>query len=100
MSICCFDENGPDVFRESQHHAAKEYHCDECHRLIKKGDLYTRTWGVWEGDPDTIITCEPCTDLRDSLSLVWCPVYYDLLQCFAEYRDYMGLEPKPLGWRP
>ena len=85
MGTCCFDYEEPTVHREEFRKAAKEYKCCECGSEINIGDTYEHVTQLYEGTWATYRTCEPCADLRESLSEVSCPYYQGLAECYTEW---------------
>ena len=95
MSACECDSEAPEFFRETWVKARKEHKCCECWKVINPGDEYQYTAGFWEGRLYTYKTCERCSDLRDALGEVVCPVYGQLKEAYMEYLELInddGLE--------
>jgi hypothetical protein len=89
---CC------EVFSETTPKARKEHRCHACGETITPGRVYSRTFTVFEGDPDTIIRCERCQALFEHLSEQmsgnseeYCNA---TLSCGHEYEERWG-EPPP-----
>jgi len=55
----------PEVMRESVQASRKPRRCCECGWPIESGERYHRTWGVWDGEPMTFVTCLRCIAARD-----------------------------------
>ena len=68
-NVCCCnsDFDGPDVLTERIVRARKSYKCYECYEIIKPGDTYEYTKGLWDGTCSTFKTCRLCARIRDSL---------------------------------
>lgn len=64
MSCAC-DYETPSVCSSQMRRARKPHRCDECRRTIEPGELYQRTWGVWDGEPDSFKACGICIQFRD-----------------------------------
>jgi len=47
--MCDCDIEGPEVFHKQTRRAAKDYKCDECRRVISKGEQYEIHAGMWDG---------------------------------------------------
>jgi len=90
MSCCAYYDDGPEFITKKFVTARKQHKCCECGAEIKPGDAYERVTGKWSGDFDSIATCEPCADLRESLSAVWCTAYHNLRDDYAEYCVEIG----------
>lgn len=87
MSCYC-DYEPAEFVHTSTHCARKQYQCIECGHLIQPGETYERVFGKWDGEVSTHITCEPCTDLRDSIAaLGHCYSYGGLLLDYESYLD-------------
>lgn len=69
MSFCSCDYDGEYATVESTTYprAAKEYRCCECGAMIRRGDVYQRVNGLWDGKWSTFITCEGCANVRSVL---------------------------------
>lgn len=63
----CYDVETPDFCRCEVVTARKEHRCDECRRIIGRGETYERFFGVMYGDPYTAKTCSGCLDIRDEV---------------------------------
>lgn len=53
----------PKICQSNQVKARKDHTCCECLKLIRKGQSYIRTSGIWD-TPETFKTCERCDRLR------------------------------------
>lgn len=58
------DMDGPEFCDTSYVKARKSHTCIECRRTIKKGELYEYTAGKWDGEFDTMKTCNDCLSVR------------------------------------
>lgn len=65
MSYCSCDYDQPSAFSEGTHKARKVHACSECRGIILPGEVYTKTWGVWDGDVLTFRRCEDCTTMKE-----------------------------------
>ena len=85
-----YDGEGPDVCEDKIVTARKEYRCIECRDVIKPGDKYEYTRGLWDGRWSTFRTCILCLRIRKDFFCSW--VYGDMRQdFFEEYGfDYCG----------
>lgn len=54
----------PEFFSRTEHTARKEHKCVECSCVIRKGELYERISGKWEGDVGSYHTCMRCQPLQ------------------------------------
>ncbi|KAB2918507.1 MAG: hypothetical protein F9K29_08040 [Hyphomicrobiaceae bacterium] len=62
-ACCCPDLDGPSVFDERLVKAKKAHKCTECCGVILPGEMYLKTWGIWEGEAHTFKRCADCIDL-------------------------------------
>ncbi len=58
--MCAVDYDVADVYYQKDRKSRKEHTCTECHRTIKKGEMYRYTFGVWERQVSTFRTCSNC----------------------------------------
>lgn len=58
------DEGSPDFTSQKMVTARKDHKCIECRGVIKKGDLYEKTAGKWDGSFESFKTCSDCLSLR------------------------------------
>jgi hypothetical protein len=49
-----------EFFQEREYRARKEHHCNECYRVIKKGESYRRIVSVMYGEFSQEKMCEHC----------------------------------------
>jgi len=55
--------------------------CTECRRMIEPNESYEYVWGIWEGGPDVMRTCNDCLSVRNSFfcdGWVYCGLWDDL----------------------
>ena len=62
--------------------ARKEHKCEECSRVIERGETYEHSVGLYEGEFQVNKTCPDCLSLRDTLFCSW--VYGSLWEDFEE----------------
>ena len=48
--------------------ARKEHQCEDCSRMIQRGDKYHRVSGKFDGDFFDTITCAICQEIRDAFT--------------------------------
>lgn len=65
--MCAVDYDVADVYHEENRKSRKEHICSECQRIIKKGENYRYTFGVWEKQVSTFRTCSNCLVPQDWL---------------------------------
>lgn len=65
--MCSIDAEPADFCRSSKLVARVEHKCAECFRVIFPREIYRRTFGVWDGHPDTFKTCAHCLALQSWL---------------------------------
>lgn len=61
--MCNLDYDRPDFYTATTHRARCIHKCEECRRLIQKGERYVRSSGKWEGRVDTFKHCLHCNVL-------------------------------------
>ena len=61
MCMADYADDMPTIYRRKDHHTRKDRKCDECGRIIAKGELYQNAFMVYDGEGSTYITCEHCT---------------------------------------
>lgn len=61
-----FDYSTVELCNENRK-ARKVHKCNECGRVIEKGEIYERYAGICDGDFFTAKTCEGCRIIRDDL---------------------------------
>jgi hypothetical protein len=62
--MCFYRDGSSDVWNESIPRARKEHRCDECGRVIPRGDRYTRARSLYDGGWSTWICCARCHFVR------------------------------------
>lgn len=72
MCSCEFDT--PDFFHSAKHKSRSPRKCNECNRLIEKGENYERIYAKWD-DVYVINLCAQCVEIRDTLM--------DEIDCFC-----------------
>ena len=61
MSVDCTDGEPYDVYPTEHLRRARVAHkCDACGEAIRRGDRYSYTFSVFEGEPDTVKRCARC----------------------------------------
>lgn len=66
MDDYCFcDYEMPEFCHIELRKARKEHRCDECGRIIERGDTYENVHGKWDGRLDTFKTCSRCLALKE-----------------------------------
>lgn len=53
-------EGQAEVWREGIRRARKAHHCSACDGGIRRGELYSYTFTVYDGDTDTVKRCAAC----------------------------------------
>ncbi len=61
----CDPDARPDTLTETVHKARIRHVCSECRGWIEPGEVYEKSWGVWDGEPDVFKTCPDCLALKD-----------------------------------
>lgn len=93
---CSCDYEPARFIHVDKHKARKERKCYECSRTIEKGELYERTYGVWD-DPAVFNLCLQCFSLRDYVTdnvPCFCSGYGNLLDDAMEtVREYAAESP-------
>lgn len=92
-------DNLPAAFKEERRVARKPHRCCECSSIIRKGESYIYSSGIWDGRPDQFKTCETCDHIRDVYQreigesvafgeLIWGNIREHAFDGFTE-RDFM-----------
>ena len=85
MGACCVDYDAPKVWRQKERVARKVHRCCECGGLIRVGETYQSVAMLDDYGWKQYKTCEPCADLRSSLSNVMCVYMQGLAEAYEEY---------------
>jgi len=90
---CIYDDDGerPEFAHTTRPRARKEYHCCECSRNIKPGEVYERVAGKWDGEVSTVRTCIVCTNVRVSLfkgAFTYGNMWEAIREEFREYGEF------------
>jgi hypothetical protein len=56
----CLDLPQAEFYNEEIVRARREHKCCECRRPIRKGEVYQRANGKWDGDFASFATCNAC----------------------------------------
>lgn len=72
--------------------ARKQHRCDECRRLIERGERYESFWGLYDSNWYNAKTCAHCLAARRWLAIecsgwLWELVSDDLMEHFEEQPD-------------
>jgi hypothetical protein len=65
---CSCDCEQPSAYWKEIRCARKAHTCHECGGPIAPGKSYEHVFAIWDGDADTVKTCEACLALRDWVS--------------------------------
>ena len=76
---------GPTVVRIAHPNAHRPHRCCECASAIATAQRYERTDGLWEGRWEHYVTCEPCVELRSTVSCGDGWVYGELAEASEEW---------------
>lgn len=60
MSIDTYDAEPFDVFETCVRRARKEHKCRACGEMIRRGDLYSYSFAVFDGKPEQVRRCARC----------------------------------------
>lgn len=93
--MCDCSTEYAEFFSSTKRRARKEHKCGECRDVIRKGELYIRYFGVFEGDPFCGVECMCCSDWRSALAeRADCrPSEGELRSCLLEeYEEMHGFE--------
>ena len=66
--MCDTDAPGPAVYRDGWVRARKPHRCTVCDETIRRGDLYHKADGLWEGDWGHYKHCARCWRLFEALN--------------------------------
>jgi hypothetical protein len=83
-NFCDYDGPNPECLQESDIRARKNHICCECNRTIKRGEIYERIRGKWDGEWAEFKTCLGCARLRSAI----CNCFFgslaeDVMECFG-----------------
>jgi len=71
-NVCVYGYDGDDgyieLFEQKIVKCRKEHRCEECRRVIAKGNKCERTSGLWEGSFMASHTCLDCMYIRNGLA--------------------------------
>jgi hypothetical protein len=59
--MCFYDVEPCDALLKVRPRARKDHTCSECHEIITAGTVYTKTTGIFDGDPFTHKECRRCS---------------------------------------
>lgn len=96
MSEWCGDGEAPSVFTECERKARKQHRCDCCHETIAPGQRYGNTFGVWDGNPETVKRCSRCQAIYEHLVDLSSDPEYSIalrLDCGRTYQEEWGDMP-------
>jgi hypothetical protein len=97
MSGCyCDFDNAPEFYNSSRPLAKKAHKCDECGRIINRGERYERATGKWDGEVSTAKTCVYCLmarDLIESVALCFCWEHGNLHNNIIGWLDDSNVPP-------
>jgi len=85
-------EGGAAFYAETTHKARKPHKCSECGNVIRPGEDYERTFGIWDR-PETIKTCLPCAEVRGAFfcsftyGSIWEDFEEDVRANYGQYSD-------------
>lgn len=60
--------DAPSVFGQDQRKARKEHKCCECRSIIRVGEIYSYSHGVWDGSGASFKQCMSCDEVMRSAS--------------------------------
>lgn len=99
MSVDIYDCEPLTIDRTTRHRARKEWKCCACHGTILRGELYTYSFTIFDGDTSELRRCARCDAIYEHLcemhkgqSEAW-PAWD--LNCGHTYQDNFGKEPPP-----
>lgn len=89
--MCSGWDYPPAVINVTYPKARKVHKCCECGHPIPVGVQYVRTWGIWDGEPDSYAQHVECRELLDFISVNFCGgeswTYGSLREEVGEYSD-------------
>lgn len=68
MSVDTCDGEPCTVYSQRLIRARKDHKCDACKETIRRGDLYSYTFAIFEGERETVKRCARCEVIFDHLS--------------------------------
>ncbi len=64
-----YDTDGmPDFSSVRWPKARKEHRCEDCKRLILRGEVYQRYAGKFDGEFYDVVTCRVCVEIREAFT--------------------------------
>lgn len=96
--MCDLDADRPDAYAEAWRKARKKHQCCSCEYVIKPGEMYHYTSGIWDGTPDSFKHCHRCWTMVQVLIKENYPDVVDLrLDCGESWDDLHGSTPEDLA---
>lgn len=94
--MCMTDYDVPDVYCGSYRKANKEHKCEECRRVINKGEKYFYVSGIWDGSPGSFKTCAHCDQAikllsRECNGYMHGSIYEDIYDHISEILPWSGI---------
>lgn len=78
----------PSCYTKTTPKANKDHTCVECGGVIRRGEVYHRITGIWEGAGATFKMCSDCADLRQEVIDMICDP--DEFPAFGELGYHCG----------
>ena len=85
--MCSCDYDRPTFYKSNVRKARVRHECSECNVGIGVGDTYESVFGVWEGDPGMVSTCENCVAARKAIADITGCVCFSHWNLGEEIRD-------------
>ena len=57
-----------DFYTETECKARKQHKCEWCRKIIEVGEVYIKTFAIWQGDLQNRKDCRQCHDLINAMS--------------------------------
>lgn len=104
--MCECDYEMPEAFEQSHPKAKKFHRCHECLGWIAPGEVYLKTWGVWDGDVRTYKTCIDCQQFLgwaedqngDDICYAFGNMIHDVGDCLDEMGDRKVRAEMSIRW--
>src|ERR1700761_8053528 len=97
MSVECGDEYST-IWREDVRRARKDHKCSACNETIRRGDLYSYTFSLFDGDTEEIKRCARCEVMYRALLKLHTGsdvTVAPCLDCGHDFQEVFRKEPPP-----
>ena len=93
--FCVYTDDGDraEFYTEKKVKARKSHKCSECKKEIRRGEIYERVTGKWDGEIDTYKTCKTCLNILNEFfceGRIFGNMKWDLYENLQETLRYDG----------